>query len=320
MNHLPIITKNFIFDDPTPTPECHASTLVRLSDGTFVAAWFAGTKESKNDVMIWCSRLENGCWSVPVAVTTEQNIPHWNPVLFQTAEDTLTLYYKIGHRIPDWKTMYMTSNDGGKSWSAARELVPGDESGGRGPVKNKPIRLSNGRLLAPASVERGPWRAFIDITDDMINWRKCPIPVLDSAPDTLNMIQPALWESSDGHVHAMMRTNRGCIYRSDSENFGDSWSVASPIDLPNNNSGLDCAMLSNGTLLLVCNPVSADWGARYPLSLFVSEDNGITFRKLLDLETEQGEYSYPSVITHGSTAYAVYTWNRKKIVFCEISF
>ena len=38
-------------------------------------------------------------------------------------------------------------------WTAPIELVKGD-IGGRGPVRNKPIRLSNGTIAAPSSIER----------------------------------------------------------------------------------------------------------------------------------------------------------------------
>ena len=59
------------------------------------------------------------------------------------------------------------STDGGKSWSQAAELVPGDVSGGRGPVKNKPLLLPTGRILAPASTEQGRWLCFADICKKM---------------------------------------------------------------------------------------------------------------------------------------------------------
>ena len=44
--------KEFICD-PLPTPNCHASTVLPLGDGSVLAAWFGGTKESSADVDIW---------------------------------------------------------------------------------------------------------------------------------------------------------------------------------------------------------------------------------------------------------------------------
>lgn len=306
--------KEYVFEGMVPFRECHASTLVRLPGGELLTAWFGGTKEGKDDVMIWLSRRHADGWSGPVCVTREEGIPHWNPVLFQSDGDTVNLYYKVGRQIPYWKTMVMESRDGGATWSEAREVVPGDE-GGRGPVKNKPIRCSNGRLLAPASIEQGPWRCFIDVSSDGVAWEKKQIPVSDPG---VNMIQPTLWEAPQGHVHALMRSSAGFVYRSDSEDYGETWSPAYATSMPNNNSGLDCARLEDGRIALVCNPVEKDWGPRSPLTLFLSGDNGETFQKLTDLETEPGEYSYPAVIAHGNTLHITYTWNRKSIAYREM--
>ena len=306
--------KEFVFEGNGPFAECHASTVLRLSNGGMLAAWFGGTKEGCDDVQIWFSRRTAAGWSEPACVTKEEGIPHWNPVLFQSGPDTITLYYKTGREIPFWKTMVMESRDGGITWSDARELVPGD-AGGRGPVKNKPIRCADGSLLAPASIEQGPWRCFIDVTKDGIHWEKREIPVSSQG---INMIQPTLWESPEGNIHALMRSNAGFVYRSDSSDSGNTWCPAYPTAIPNNNSGLDCVMMENGKVALVCNPVKKDWGPRSPLTLFLSEDNGATFHKLLDLESEPGEYSYPAVIAEGNRLHITYTWNRKRIAYWEI--
>src|SRR6187401_1804964 len=50
-----------------PTAECHASTIVEISDGT-MAAWFGGTEERHPDVGIWVSINKKGTWSHPVMV------------------------------------------------------------------------------------------------------------------------------------------------------------------------------------------------------------------------------------------------------------
>ena len=49
------------------------------------------------------------------------------------------------------------------------------------------------------------------------------------------------------------------------------------------------------------------------MSVAVSSD-GAAFRRVVDLETEPGEFSYPAVIQASDGAiHIVYTWNRKKI-------
>lgn len=315
---MKLIEKQFIFDsEKVIYGECHASTVCALDDGTFVSAWFGGEKEGRDDVMIWLSRCENGIWTSPVCVTKEEGIPHWNPVLYGEDDGSVTLYYKVGKKIWDWKTMFMKSFDGGKSWTAAQELVQGDETGGRGPVRNKILKASNGYLLAPASTERERWFSFVDLFDGE-KWTKKEIPVKTQEKDIVKMIQPALWESQKGHIHALMRTSAGLIYRSDSSDFGQSWCKAYATNMPNNNSGIDCVKAHDGTVVLVCNPNGKDWGARTPLSVFASKDNGVTFEKQLDLETQEGEFSYPCIISKGNKVYVTYTYKRKNIAFCEI--
>ena len=309
-----LICKEFVF--PFKEGECHASTLLRLTDGAVLTAWFGGSKEGNLDVQIWLSRRENGVWSTPVSVPTAVPVQHWNPVLFQTDDETVTLFYKIGKPIDVWQTMVIRSTDGGRTWTAPEELVAGDESGGRGPVKNKPILTSDGRILAPASTEHGTcWRCFVDEFDGN-RWIKHPDFPVDG--EDVGVIQPTLWEDADGKFHALMRSNQGKIYRADSADGGRTFGTCYATDLPNNNSGLDAVMTEGGTLVLVCNPVEKNWGPRSPLSVFVSTDNGETFDKALDLETEQGEFSYPAIVADGNHVSITYTYKRQSIVFCQL--
>lgn len=312
---MKLVRKEFIF--PAKEGECHASTLLALRDGTLLAAWFEGSQEGNPDVQIRYSRCENGVWSTPQTVPAANPVQHWNPVLFQMDDDTVWLFYKIGKPIDVWQTMVVRSTNGGKTWTVPEELVKGDTSGGRGPVKNKPLRTASGRILAPASTEHGTcWRCFVDIFEGD-GWRKRDIPVAD---ETVGVIQPSLWESPRGHLHALMRSNACRIYRTDSDDEGETWSPCYATELPNNNSGLDCVMTDSGTLVLICNPVEEKgWGRRTPLSVFVSVDNGNTFEKVLDLETEQSEFSYPAVIADGKRLLVTYTYKRETIAFCELT-
>lgn len=307
------MNEKFIFETDETVTECHAATVAALNDGTLVSAWFAGAAEGKPDVSIWFTRRVGGILEKPKRLSENDGIPHWNPVLFSPDGENLTLFYKSGQKICDWKTFVMNSSDGGKNWSSPKELVAGDESGGRGPVKNKPLITAKGEYLAPASSEKRMWRPFVDAFDGK-TWNKRNIPV--GSDSGLSLIQPTLWQSKSGSVHALMRSNAGRIYRSDSFDGGKNWSECYPTDMPNNNSGIDCCTVGD-KLLLVCNPVAENWGIRSPLTVFLSSDNGKSFKKLFDLEREQGEFSYPSVICKDGMVYIVYTYKRKKIAFCE---
>lgn len=311
--------KEWIFTEK-PTDSCHASTVLPLDNGTVVAAWFAGSSESDDDVKILTSvRGTDGKWGEPIRVSADPNVAHWNPVLFQNDDGTITLYFKVGKNTQYWKTYYSTSTDG-KNWAAPRELVPGDNSGGRGPVKNKPLRLKNGTILAPGSTEiDDKYRCFVDIsTDNGKTWNRTPeINSSFLRFFKVPMIQPTLWESKDGSVHMFTRTKVGKIYRSDSYDGGKTWCTAYPTNLPNNNSGIDLDTDDSGRIFLAYNNIGIP-GIRTPLVLSVSLDDGKTFTKIKTFERGLAEYSYPAVVVKGDTIHITYTYERDYIAYWQI--
>ncbi len=313
--------QGFIFTDERPFLQCHASTVLRNKKGEYLVAWFGGTYEKHDDVGIWFSSGRPGRWSAPVEIAKIREDPHWNPVLSRSPSGDIILFFKVGKTIDHWETWYLASGDEGRTWSAPRELVPGDK-GGRGPVRNKPIVLSDGTWLAPASDEKkGVWNAFTDRSEDGgKTWRPTPFIGInrDSIPGE-GVIQPALWESSPGNVHMLLRSSAGVICHSDSEDYGRTWSPVYKTTLPNPNSGIDLTRLQDGRLVLVFNRDGKNWGARRPLTLAVSSDNGKTWPTLLDIETgmEGEEFSYPSIISFGDTVAVTYTWKRERVAFVE---
>lgn len=313
--------KEYVFEKDTVTPSCHASTVLPLDDGSVLAAWFGGKHEKDADVEIYVSKRDpDGKWSAPAVISEKDSIPHWNPVLYRKENGDIVLFYKYGEEIPFWITKFVVSSDNGESWSAPQELVKGDTSGGRGPVKNKCLKLSNGILLAPASTEQKKWIPFIDRSeDDGLTWNKCDsIAVPKYKGRTVGLIQPTLWEAPEGTVHALMRSDAGAIYASESYDFGRTWSKAKRTRLPNNNSGIDCCRDDSGRIWLLYNPVGENWGVRHPLSLAVSTDNGVHFREVLLPEPGNGEFSYPTIVCRSNCLYISYTYKRKQIVFWKI--
>jgi predicted neuraminidase len=307
-----------IVEEARPFRQCHASTLVALGPGEFLAAWFAGSREGRPDVAVWGATRRGGRWSAPRLLAKVADCAHWNPVLFRAPAGEVHLFFKVGETIPAWETWRQISRDDGETWGEPEPLVTGGR-GGRGPVKNKPIVLSDGAWLAPASIEgEGRWDAFVDRSeDDGRTWIASDlIPLHRASHAGLGVIQPTLWESAPGQVHMLLRSTSGRVCRSDSADGGRTWSAVYPTALPNNNSGLDLARLPSGALALAYNPVAGDWAARTPLSISLSLDNGATWPRRLDLETEAGEYSYPAIIATGADGLAVtYTWRRERVAF-----
>ncbi|MGV3502878.1 MAG: sialidase family protein [Adhaeribacter sp.] len=308
-----------VFGDDRPFAQCHASTMIGLDDGRYLLAWFAGSHEKNDDVGIWMAEGKPGAWSKPRLAVKVRQDPHWNPVLFRAPDGSVYLYFKVGKEIDYWETWVQRSTDQGRTWSQARELVPGDK-GGRGPVRNQPLVLSDRTWLAPASVEHHKvWDVFVDrSTDGGKTWVSSGKLALDrQVVKGEGVIQPAFWESAPGQVHMLMRSSSGRICRSDSRDYGKTWSPIYQTSLPNNNSGIDVAPISGDTLAVIFNPVSENWGKRYPITVAVSADNGQTWPLQVDIEKGQdkAELSYPDLFYQDGHLVACYTWNRQRIAF-----
>lgn len=316
---LTTVNHSHVFGNDRPFEQCHASTMIDIRNGKYLFAWFAGTREKGDDVGIWMADGEPGKWS-PVRLAVKiRNEPHWNPVLFKAPGGRIFLFFKVGKEIDYWETWVQHSDDDGTSWSAPRELVKGDK-GGRGPVRNQPIVLSDHSWLAPASIEHdGIWNAFVDRSDDEgITWHSSDTLTLDRTAITgEGIIQPALWESSPGNVHMLLRSSSGNICRSDSRDYGKTWTPVYKTDLPNNNSGIDVTQIAGDTIALIYNPVSKNWGDRFPITIAISTDNGKTWPCRLNIEKGKGEdeLSYPDILYQDGYLVCCYTWNRKSIAF-----
>ena len=301
----------FIFEK-APFPSCHASTLVEVAPGKLLAAWFGGRDEGAKDVQIWMSRFDGGKWSAPEVVGTEPGQPTWNPVLFVVGKGALKFWYKGGPSPMTWTGFVRTSTDEGATWSKP-EMLP---AGFYGPVRAKPIRLADGTLLAGTSVESHRcWTPFADrSSDDGKTWLRSNA---FNAANGHNQIQPALYQAKDGRVVALMRSrNPREICRAESSDGGKTFSPAEPTGLANPSAGIDVVKTTAGDVYLIYNPTPI---LRTPISLARSADDGKTWKKVADLETEPGEYSYPAMIETADGKLAItYTWRRTHIKFAAV--
>jgi predicted neuraminidase len=298
----------FVFEK-APFASCHASTLLETPSGQLLAAWFGGTREGADDVAIWLSRFD-GRWSQPEKVA-EHGRPCWNPVLFRERDSgEVQLYYKAGPSPQTWSGFCRRSQDGGATFGPTA-ILP---AGLLGPIKNKPVQLDDGTILAPSSVESyNAWACWVErSTDGGRTWSKQgPIHHPKHAD---GIIQPSILKSADGSLFMLTRSTRaiGQICRADSSDGGLTWTAARALDdLPNPNSGIDAVTLADGRHVLLHNPTHV---GRTPLVLSISDDDGKSWKSARVLESEAGEYSYPAVIQAADgVVHVSYTWRRQRI-------
>ena len=304
-----VIETEFIYQpQDVPFPSCHASTIIQ-NGKDLMASWFGGTAERNPDVGIWVSRNEKGTWTKPVEVAEGvqhkgKRYPCWNPVLFNTGDEIL-LFYKVGPSPSTWWGELITSDNKGKTWSVPRRL-PEDIAG---PIKNKPVLLDNGELLCPSSTEDEGWRLHMEFTSDNgLTWERTSALNEKST----GAIQPTILKHPGGKLQLLCRSTVSKILSAWSDDNGRTWSNLEPLDLPNNNSGLDAVTLKDGRHILIYNHLVK---GRYAIHAAISAD-GKDWMAAALLETAKpgSEFSYPAVIqTSDGLVHITYTWNRKQL-------
>jgi predicted neuraminidase len=308
-----ILQSQFIYET-APFPSVHASTIVDTREG-LVSAFFGGAREGSPDVGIWVSRHVKGAWTPPVEVATGaqpdgKRYPCWNPVLFELPDRTLALFYKVGPDPRNWWGMLRKSTDAGRTWGEAERLPDGI----LGPIKNKPVRLTDGTILSPSSTESNDkpslWRVHFERSTDGGRTWSIVRPAIEPGAPELQAIQPSILVHDGGKLQAVGRTRSQRVFQTWSEDGGKSWSPLSLTTLPNPSSGTDATTLTDGRHLIVYNHTPK---GRTPLNVAVSRD-GVAWQAALVLESEPGEYSYPAVIQAADgKVHVTYTWKRQRV-------
>ena len=214
-----------------------------------------------------------------------------------------------------WIGCLRVSRDDGETWGAIERLP----AGLLGPIKNKPIAMSNGEILCGSSVETwASWTCWAEVIGIDGRWSRFgPMiyPEFEKRPpgQLAGLIQPTVWESSPGRITSLMRSTIDVarVAQSVSTDFGRTWSPAESTALPNPNSGIDAVRTSDGRVVLCYNPSST---ARTPVSLAISEDDGETWGAPFDLETGAPEFSYPAIIqASDGLIHVTYTHRRTRV-------
>lgn len=317
----------------------HAPAMEELPNGDLVCCWFGGTYEGSADIRIICSRLEKGTkeWTEPVDISYDSTRSEQNPSLFYAPDNSLWAMYTAQlDRQAGKDNMQFTSVvrcqkslDSGKTWGEYETIFPEEGTFCRQPIQI----LSNGRWifanwLCTDSVDglSGDPTAFRISDDQGKTWKTVMMPKSNGH------VHANVVELEGGHLVAFMRNREAYrIHRSESFDYGETWSEPKPTDLPNNNSSISAIKLQSGRIAIAYNPTctpnpetgKAAWpGLRCPVAIALTEDNGETFPLIRHIERGEGyegsenktnnkQYEYPYIMQTKDgdihVTYAAYT-------------
>jgi hypothetical protein len=197
------------------------------------------------------------------------------------------------------------SRDGGRSFDYGTEIPYADITGGEGlpgvglyGSLDAFIELESGRVVAafmymdPSRSDAGSRSQHYTVAcllseDAGRTWRRSGEITADT-PRGVMEVQIA--EIASDRLFCLFRTQGGCLYRTTSEDGGESWSPSEPSPLPAPESMARMIRLRSGALLVVWNnTASTTQKPRYPLVAALSDDEGASWSEARVIANESGE-------------------------------
>ena len=221
------------------------------------------------------------------------------------------------------------SRDGGRTWGPTEAMFtrPGSF------CRQKIQVLSNGRwifnnfICALDGTRLGSDVTVIQISDDQgKTWRGVEVP------ESRGRVHGNIIALEPGKLVCLLRSRAADhIYRSESNDNGETWSVPVPTPLRNNNASISAIKLQSGALAIIYNDVSFNedgsltvWpDQRCPVAMAISEDGGKTWPWRRIVEHGEGfigpwndvnnrRYEYPVMMqSKDGSIHAAYAWGRR---------
>jgi predicted neuraminidase len=317
-----IYSGELIFQKIPGAPVHHASSIVEAANGDLLVTWYGGSYESSDDEALFLARRKKGqrTWETPQMLLRNPPAPVGNAVIFADQRQRLWIVYgRLEAKQPllahtGWertRLFYRISEDNGYTWSADK-LFPMETTGWL--PRNLPITLPTGELLLPLSDERNNRDlSFFVITKNAgETWtRSANVPNAQPQGE-----QPTVALRRDGSLLAFLRTAPRLL-QTESRDHGMTWSPAKLTDFKNPDAAISLRALRNGNLILAWNNQER---GRSPLHIVRSTDDGATWSNPVMLESNPGEYSYPSVFqSSDGLIHVIYTYRRYSMKHVEFN-
>lgn len=286
-----------------------------------------------------CTDFQN--WSTPKPLVDVTRGEHSEQVMvpmgFYVWEDTLVAYYRSfeydaaslrenGTKRPLADTKYSIENNklyalvttDGETWTKADSYA--NAGGGNYP----PVATKSGRLIMTGAMTQG----YSDNLSGIGRWSMTIVPKGSAYERGAKLLtESSFYQTDDGILHLMLRTNTDYLWCAESYDDGITWSEPYPTAFTDCWSKFQFGRLPDGRFFYVGNPVPDS--SRNPMVLCVSE-NGTDFNKWFLLRTEAyrlqfpglykgGVYAYPHAIIDGDYMYIIYSKHKEAIDVMRIA-
>ncbi|CAF1238569.1 unnamed protein product [Adineta ricciae] len=306
----------------------HASFIEEITpSGTLAVAWFSGGEQQPN-CSIALSLLELGSqqFKPGVIVSERMNYSNQNPVLYWNNQtQVLHLYHtqQLGHVKESYAQIWhLYSEDRGITWTSPEIFY--STLGGWDRNRIIPTFDKEG-LIFPC------YNSTLNHLDYSFIFRRSTSTskfIRINMTESDNLVQPTIIRLDNSEkLRAFFRDRRfQCIYYSDSNDDGLTWTIPKATVLPNNNAAIQAYTLKSGAIIMAFDNLNGT--KRSPLTVALSYDNGMTWPYHRDVQIHDddnstfiGEYSYPSILQTSWTAsddndiHLVYTYDRQTIKY-----
>ena len=297
-------------------PRHSEASIIELKDSSLLMAWqrYEGGKEDNSPSTISLMNSPDGgrTWGNfrIVAERDEGSVNVYSPNFLRLQNGEILLLYMIYNQLvsgqPQLASAYtIRSVDEGKTFGTP---VPVWQRERFSFSNSCIIRLSSGRVILPAMYNEGNvWspseknhvRVFYS-DDDCRTWvfgqQNISLPMRGAA-------EPFVAELNDGRLIMVMRNQLGSLFRSCSEDRGESWSLPQTTGLSIPESCPYVTRIPGSDKIMVIWNNSeynmhfrSHYGKRSPLTAAISADGGITFTDFWDIETDPNTaFSNPGI-------------------------
>lgn len=319
--------QTLIFQGRSPNKLCCDTTLRAMPDGSWVMVMLGGGDKEplpQNNLFLSRSTDEGRTWSPmqPIHLGVKEAEPSRAlvPTELMVYRGVCRLYF-ANHdgAFRDWTSWVSESRDSCRHWTTPKPIPAKIHKATF--VRNTIIR-SDGAVVVPFQhyeSDDGPRNPRNGV---MISRDRCKTFAIHgwvriSEDDQYRgFAENNVVELPGARMSMLIRADRlgGVLFRSDSNDGGESWGPAYPTDIPNPGSKATLYSLGGETVALLHNPNPKE---RNPLSLWVSFDGMKSWPYRRDLVTSPGRLNYPDGFVSKDRKYLHFAYddNRDKAIY-----